>query len=72
MIFKTRDQEYLIATGSQVRDIKLWHYSTGEFISGMSGHLEAVNSLAKIRRKELLISAGEDKYIKIWNYNNGR
>jgi len=72
IIYKNRDQEYIIATGSEDRDIKLWHYSTGEFIRGMSGHLEAITSLAKIRRKELLISAAEDKYIKLWNYNTGR
>lgn len=72
IIYKSSEQEYIIATGGQDRDIKLWHYLTGEFIRGMSGHIEPITSLAKIRRKEYLISAGEDKYIKIWNFNTGR
>lgn len=72
LIYKNFDQEYIIATGGQDRDIKLWHYQTGEFIRVLSGHLEPVTSLAKIRRNEYLISASEDKYIKIWNYNTGR
>jgi WD40 repeat protein len=72
LLYKDRENNYIIATGGQDRSIKLWDYLSGKLIQELKGHLESVTSLAKIKRKEYLISSSEDNFIKIWNYNTKR
>jgi len=72
ILIKDSNQEYLIVTGGQDRDIKIWHYSTGECIRTLTGHLDSISSLTKIRRNELIISTGDDRLIKIWEYHTGQ
>lgn len=72
MLMKEKDNEYVIITGGQDCQIRIWHYATGECLRILSGHLDSVASIDKIKRKSLIISAGDDRLIKIWDFNSGR
>ncbi|MEA5576433.1 serine/threonine-protein kinase [Anabaena sp. UHCC 0451] len=49
-------------------NIKLWNVATGEKISTVTGHTNTVTSLVFSADGKTLVSAGEDKEIKIWRF----
>jgi WD40 repeat protein len=72
ILMKGKNNEYVIVTGGQDCQIRIWHYLTGECLKILSGHLDSVSSLTKIKRKGLIISTGDDRLIKIWDFNSCR
>ncbi|WP_036485796.1 caspase family protein [Myxosarcina sp. GI1] len=68
----------LIASGSQDNTIKLWNAKTGDLITTLTGHREAINNLALVAENKwqagsyLLVSGSEDNTLKLWKIDNQR
>ncbi|MDJ0553255.1 MAG: trypsin-like peptidase domain-containing protein [Microcoleaceae cyanobacterium MO_207.B10] len=55
-----------IVAGSTNGMIYLWNLGNGEAIATWQGHAESVNSVAVTPDEQLVVSASDDKSIKIW------
>lgn len=70
-------QKGILATGSRDNSIKLWDLFSLDILkvldqSKAHHHLNSVNALSWSKDGELLISAGDDRTIRVWNVENGR
>ena len=50
--------------------VRVWDTMTGEHLTDLSGHTEAVLAVACARSKPLIATAGTDRTIRLWNTNN--
>ncbi len=64
-IFQTIDAD-LIATASFDKTVKIWEWKSGSLVASLEGHTEIVRSLEIIEEHFFLISASDDRTIKIW------
>lgn len=62
----------LLVSGSSDGKIKLWDIRNGDSLGTITGHKEAITSLAINPGEQFLISGSEDKTIKIWNLKTGK
>ena len=58
-----------MASGSYDNTIKLWDVKTRELITTLEGHQDWVFSLAFSPNGNILLSASNDKTIRIWQIN---
>ncbi len=65
----TSDGQTLVS-GSQDGDIYLWNVETGQVITTLSGHQEAIAAIAVSADGQILVSASEDGVIKVWDLVN--
>ncbi|MEX1188840.1 MAG: WD40 repeat domain-containing protein [Bacteroidia bacterium] len=64
----------LFATGSRDKTVKIWDAENFEFLLRIDkemfgGHSHSVNKLIWLKEKQLLISAGDDRRIIVWEVN---
>jgi len=62
---------HLLASGSEDRTVRLWNASTGECLNILSGHANAVLSVAFSPDGRTLASGSQDETIKLWDINTG-
>ena len=60
-----------LTLGSVDSTIKLWNLKTGDLLRTLTGHEEAVVSVAISPDGQTLASGSEDKTIKLWNLKTG-
>lgn len=65
----TSDGQTLIS-GSQDGDIYLWNVETGQVITTLLGHQEAIAAIAVSTNGQILVSAAENGVIKVWDLVN--
>jgi len=56
----------LIATASFDKTVKIWEWKSGSLVSSLEGHTEIIRALEIIEDNYFLISASDDKSLKIW------
>lgn len=65
------DESQLLTTGSD-RKVTYWDCYDGTAIRMLDGSDSGeINALSITQQGEFFVSAGEDKYVKIWNYDQG-
>jgi WD40 repeat protein len=57
----------LIATGHEDGTIRIWDFEAGLPIRTLHGHIGPVHALAESAQQGLLISAGDDKTVRLWD-----
>jgi WD40 repeat protein len=62
----TSDGQTLVG-GSQDGDIYLWNVETGQVMTTLLGHQEAIEAIAVSADGQVLVSASEDGVIKVWD-----
>ncbi|KAH8694349.1 WD40-repeat-containing domain protein [Ilyonectria robusta] len=60
----------LVATSSYDKTTRIWHVDTGECISQLRGHTEALASAAFSPDSKLVATAALDKTVLIWSVEN--
>ncbi|MBD99509.1 MAG: hypothetical protein CMO34_06670 [Verrucomicrobia bacterium] len=73
--FKPTSNGQLFATASKDKTVKIWDAQTMRVLKRFEGfadkgHTHSVNALLWSSYKEYLVSAGDDKSIKIWNIDS--
>ncbi|MEL7036344.1 MAG: WD40 repeat domain-containing protein [Cyanobacteria bacterium J06592_8] len=63
------DNKYL-ASGSYDGQIKIWNLKTGQLLHQLSGHTDAIQTLA-ISPDGILASGGWDNRVRLWNLETG-
>ena len=53
-------------------DINIWDTRTGQIVRKIQGHTDYIRSLLITKDSKYVISASEDKSIKVWNLKNGK
>ena len=53
---------------SEYETIKIWNYESGECIRTLRGHSDCVRDIKWIMNTEYIVSASDDRTLKIWNY----
>jgi WD40 repeat protein len=64
-------QIIIIVSGSYDRTIRLWDRESGIQLRVLKGHMDHVMSVAISKNNKLIISAGRDLTIKVWELGNG-
>ncbi|MBW4691785.1 MAG: caspase family protein [Lyngbya sp. HA4199-MV5] len=59
----------MLASGGE-QGINVWKVMDGKLITKISGHSNSVNSVSFNRKNNLIISASDDKTIRIWNLDS--
>jgi WD40 repeat protein len=62
--FSSNDQ--MLASGSEL-GINVWNIVDGKLIKEINGHSNSVNSVSFNQKNNLIISASDDKTVRIWN-----
>ncbi|MEH2082934.1 MAG: serine/threonine-protein kinase [Nostoc sp.] len=57
---------YILASGSDRKNIKLWDLNTKKVLANLSGHTQAVKSVTFSPNGQILATASDDKTIKLW------
>jgi len=66
----SRDGKHVISGGTD-GTIKIWDLSTGQAIKTLTGHTDAVDSLAATADGRYIVSASWDKTVRIWDFTTG-
>jgi WD40 repeat protein/tRNA A-37 threonylcarbamoyl transferase component Bud32 len=69
------DGKQLASAGGELLrpgEIKIWDARTGKLLQTLTGHDNAITSLAYHPEKAILASASYDTTIKLWNLNTGK
>ena len=61
-----------IASGSLDHSVVLWDTGTGSPLKRLKGHSRGVSSLCFLEKKKLLVSAGIDQSLRVWNLETGK
>ena len=61
-----------IASGSLDHSVVLWDTATGSPLKRLKGHSRGVSSLCFLEEKKLLVSAGIDQTLRVWNLETGK
>jgi WD40 repeat protein len=61
-----------LLSASDDKNIALWNASSGELVSTLTGHTDAVVSLAISKDGKLLVSSSKDGTIRLWNIASGQ
>jgi serine/threonine protein kinase len=67
----TPDGNFLLSA-SDDKNISLWNASSGDLVSTLTGHTDAVVSLAISKDGKLLVSSSKDGTIRLWNIATGQ
>lgn len=59
----------IIATGGVDTNAVIFHRTSGQILSSISGHSKKVNSVKFVSRAELFITGSADKTVRIWQGN---
>jgi WD40 repeat protein len=77
MDFQPSSEETVIAAGGELGVIYLWDYKTGQQVCNLKAHEDQINCLQfgnpiiqHKNRKNWLVSASDDKSVRIWDYRN--
>ncbi len=58
---------HALATGSPEGIVTLWHWASGQMLSQLTGHTEAIHALAYSQDGQTLASGSADQTVKIWH-----
>ena len=67
-LYTNADEVVIVGQGKQIH---LWNLATGSHLRNLEGHMKPVTAVAHLPVRNRLVSASEDKSIKIWNLQRG-
>lgn len=59
-----------LASGTTTGEVQLWNIETGQRLSTLGAHRQAVTSVAFTPNGDVLITAGRDRDLKLWDLTN--
>lgn len=66
------DNELLGASGGGDKKLLIWDLKNGELLRAITGHRSDIESIAFLPGTELVLSASEDKSLRVWSSTDGR
>jgi len=63
---KDRDGRLLVATGGSVREVHVWEVETGELVTKLIGHRDAIRQCIALNER-MLVTASDDHTVHVWD-----